>query len=161
MPEPRESRSERYLRFSQRSLAILLGLVLTMGALGLAITLRPEIGSRWMVQAGWMLPTAMVLALGALQQTMLRGERWRADAPEVRAIREDEWRQANMNRALRAALGVVLVAQVPLGLSLGQLPAMRAVMAMAVATSVLGMATLLALFLFFGREAGVEAGDGR
>jgi hypothetical protein len=156
MPEPRVSRSERYLRFSQRSMALVLCLVLTLGAVGLAMALRPEIGSRWMVQLGWMYPIAITIAFGVLQRTMLPGERWSPDAPEARVILHDEWRRANMDRALRGAFIVVLVVQVPLGLALAHLPTLRAVMAMAVATSVLGMATLLALFLFFGREAGDE-----
>jgi hypothetical protein len=155
MPEPRESRSERYLRFSQRSMVLVLCLVLTLGALGLAMALRPEVGSRWMVRAGWMLPIAIPLAFGVLQRT-LRGDRWRPDAPEARAILQDEWRRTNLDRALRVAFVVVLAAQVPLGLAVAHLPTVRAVMAMAVATSVLGMATFLALFLFFGREAGDE-----
>jgi hypothetical protein len=156
MPELQESRSERYLRFSQRSLVLALCLVLVIGTLALATALQPEIGSRWMVQAGWALPIAITIAIAVLQRTTLRGDRWRPDAPEAQAILQDEWRRTSMDRALRAAFIVVLVAQAPLGLSLAHLPALRAVMAMAVATSVLGITTLLALFLFFGREAGDE-----
>lgn len=148
-----ESRTERYLRFSQGSLAVALGLVLAIGALGLAAVLRPETGARWMVQAGWMLPAAIVIAVGALRRATLRSDRWRPEAAEAQAVLRDEWRQASLDRALRWAFVVVLLAQVPLALGLARLPALRAVLAMAVATSVLGLATLLALFLWFGRAA--------
>lgn len=152
MTDSAEARSERYVRFSQRSLLLVLVLVLALGALGLAAALRPELGARWMVQAGWMLPIAIVIAVGALQRTTLRGARWRPDAPEAQAVLRDEWRRASMDRALRVAFVVVLVAQVPLAVLLAPLPSLRAVLAMAVATSVLGLAAFLALFLFFGRE---------
>ncbi|HEU4699110.1 MAG TPA: hypothetical protein VFS40_08020 [Gemmatimonadales bacterium] len=153
MSAARESRSERYLRFSQGSLAIALCLVLGLGALGLALVLRPETGARWMGQAGWMLPCAVVIAVGALRRATLRGDRWHPASAEAQAVLQDEWRRASLDRALRWAFVVVLLAQVPLALGLARLPALRAVLAMAVATSVLGLATLLALFLCFARDA--------
>jgi len=54
--------------------------------------------------------------------------------------------------AMRVAFIVVLIAQIPIGLLVAHLPSLRAVMAMAISTLTLGMATLIALFLFFSRE---------
>ena len=150
MASPMVSRSERYLRFSRRSTTVLLLLVLAVGAMCVAMAFRPA-APHWSVA---MLPlwiVAIVLAAG-LQRT-LGGDRWDPRLPEVRAIVEDEWRRSNMDRARRVALVVVLGAQLPLGLLLAALPSLRAVMAMAAATITLGLATLLACFLYFDRDA--------
>jgi uncharacterized membrane protein len=87
----------------------------------------------------------------SLQRT-LGDDRWDPRTAEVRAILEDEWRQRNMNRARRVAFAVVLVVQLPLGLLLAALPPLQAVMAMAAVTITVGLATLLALFLYFDRD---------
>lgn len=149
--ESTDSRAERYLRFSRRGMIVVLVLVLVLGASCLAMALRPESASPKMVQAGSILFLAITLSLGVLQRT-LRGARWNPDVPEVRAIMQDEWRRASMDRAIRIALTVVLIAQVPIGLALSHLPTLRAVMAMATVTTMLGMATLIAFFLYFDRE---------
>lgn len=144
-----ESRSERYLRFSRRSMTVLLLLVLAMGSMCVAMAFRP-------VSTVW--PHAMVplwivsIALAVGLQRTLGGDRWDPRVPEVRAIVEDEWRRSNMERARRAAFVVVLASQLPLGLLLESLPTPRAVMAMAAATITLGLATLIALFLYFDRD---------
>jgi hypothetical protein len=57
-----------------------------------------------------------------------------------------------MDRAIRVAFFVILIAQIPIGLLVAPLPSLRAVMAMATTTLTLGMATFLALFLFFSRQ---------
>ena len=60
-----------------------------------------------------------------------------------------------MHRASRVALIVVLMAQYPLVLLFEfvmQLPPPRGAFAMAASTITLGLATLMALFLFFDRE---------
>jgi hypothetical protein len=149
MANPMETRSEKYLRFSRRSMTVTLLLVLTVGGVCLAMAIRPHapLWSRAM-PALWIV--AVVLAAG-LQRT-LGGERWDPRAPEARAIAEDEWRRSNMDRARRVAFVVVLGAQLPLGLLLALLPPFQAVMAMATATITLGLATLLALFLYFDRD---------
>lgn len=152
MRGPEETRAERYLRFSHGSMIASLVLVLALGGLCIAMAFRSDGGSWWMAQAGWVLVVAISVGLVVLQKTTLRGERWNPAAPEARAILQDEWRRTNMDRAMRAALVVVLVAQLPLGLLLARLPSLHAVMAMAASTATLGLATLIALFLFFSRE---------
>ena len=68
------------------------------------------------------------------------------------AIFGDEWRRANVARATRASLIIVLILQFPIAVLLRSLPTMRAVMAMAASTVTLGAALFVALFLFLDRE---------
>lgn len=144
-----ETRSEKYLRFSRRSMVVTLLIVLAVGGVCVVMAIRPfaPVWSR-ATPALWIV--AVVLIAG-LQRT-LGGDRWNPRAPEARAIVEDEWRRANMDRARRVAFATVLGAQVPLGLVLASLPSLQAVMAMAAATITLGLATLIALFLYFDRD---------
>jgi len=155
MTEPTDNPSESLVRFSRRSMNTMLVIVLVLGATTLAMTLWAEgAASRFMSQAAWVVPVAIVILAAALRAT-LRGRRWDPRSPEAKAILNDELRQTSLNRASRAALIVVLVAQLPLGLLFGmlaQLSATRTALAMAEATITLGMATLISLFLFFDRE---------
>ena len=154
MTSSTEPRSEKYLRFSRRSMTVLLLLVIAVGGVCLAMAIRPP-SSTWSraVPALWIVAVVIALSL----QRILGGERWDPRVPEVHAIVEDEWRQRNMDRARRIAFAVVLGAQVPLGLVLSGFPPLRAVMAMATATITLGLATMLALFLYFDRDT-LDAG---
>lgn len=147
------SRAERYLRFTRGSMVLTLVVILVLGAWCLAMAFAADGGAPWGSRLGWILPIGMPIAFGILQRTTLRGERWDPKAPEARVILRDEWRRANMDRAMRVALIVVLVAQVPLGLAFTQIPTLRALMAMAAATTTLGMATVIACFLYFDRDA--------
>jgi FtsH-binding integral membrane protein len=155
MTELTDNSSESLVRFSRRSMGTMLVIALVFGATALAMTLWPEgAASRFMAQASWVVPIAIVILVVALRAT-LRGRRWDPRSPETKAILNDELRQTSLNRSSRAALIVVLVAQLPLGLLFGmlaQLPATTAALAMAEATITLGMATLISLFLFFDRE---------
>lgn len=132
----------------------LLVIVIVLGATVVALTLSPEGAvSRSTARGFWLIPVSIVIFVAL--QTSLRGRRWTPDAPEVKAIMQDEWRQTNMARASRAALIVVLVAQWPLGLLFGfllLLPPPRCASAMAASSITLGLATLIALFLLFDRE---------
>ena len=155
MTEPTDNSSESLVRFSRLSMSTLLVIVLVLGATTLAMTLWAEsAASRFMAQASWVFPVATVI-LGIALRATLRGRRFDPRSPEAKAILNDELRQVSLNRASRAALIVVLIAQLPLGLLLGmlaQLPAARTALAMAEATITLGMATFISLFLFFDRE---------
>jgi len=149
VPSPSEARSEKYLRFSRRSMVVTLLLVIAVGAFCVAMAIRPH-APMWSRAIPTLWIVAFVLAAG-LQRT-LGSERWNLRVPEVRAIVDDEWRRSNMDRARRIAFVVVLGTQVPLGLLLAWLPPLQAVMAMAAATITLGMATLITLFLYFDRD---------
>jgi hypothetical protein len=144
-------RAERYLRYSRHGMVVILVLVIAVGAAFLAVALNPDgVVARWMPRLALSVPIGIALIASALQWT-LRGDRWDPASAEARAVLEDEWRQVNLARAARWALGAVLAAQVPLALWLGALPAPRGVLAQAVATMTLGMAALLGLYLFFQR----------
>lgn len=155
MTEPSDNPSESLVLFSRRSMSTLLGIVLVLGAAALAMTLWADgAAPRFMAQGSWVVPVAIVL-LGVALRATLRGRRFDSRSPEAKAILNDELRQSSLSRASRAALTVVLIAQLPLGLLFGmlaQLPAARTALAMAEATITLGMATLISLFLFFDRE---------
>ena len=149
MNRPTETRSEKYLRFSRRSMLVTLAFVLVAGAASVAMAISPE-APAWPAARRPLQLLVIVLALWVFRT--LGGERWDPKAPEARAIAADEWRRSNMDRARRAALAVVLAAQLPLALVLTFLPPSQAVMAMAATTITLGLATTLALFLYFDRE---------
>lgn len=149
-----ETRSERYLRFSQRRLLVTLIFVLAIGGGVVATAIWPT--------APGLLDARRPLQLLVIVFTLwlfrsLGDDRWDSRRPEARAIVEDEWRRSNMDRARRVAFAVVLVAQLPLGLMLASLPPARALMAMGGATITLGLATMLARFLYLDRDTA----DGR
>jgi hypothetical protein len=149
-----DSPSESLVRFTRRSMTALLGVVLFLGATTLAMTLWPDgLASAFMARASVVLPIAIVILVVSLRAT-LGGRRWDPRTPEARAVLDDELRQASLYRASRAALIVVLIAQLPLGLLFGmvaQLPPARAALGMAEATMTLGLATAISLFLHFDR----------
>jgi len=156
MTEPTDNPSESFVRFSRRSMSTLLVMVLILGMVTLAMTFWPDAtASRWVEHAPWLFPVGTVVLFAALRFTLFKGQRWDQRSPEAQAVLNDELRQASLSRASRTALLVVLVAQLPLFLLFGvlaDLPAMRATLAMVESTVMLGMATFIALFLFFDRE---------
>ena len=129
---------------------MLIAIVLVVAATLVAHVLRPgTLLADWPSKVPWLFP----IAVAGVFLLLNRGKRpLRPDHPDVRAMPGDEFRQANLARAQRLALIVVLVAQVPLGLLLSGPSAAAAVMAMALTTITLGMVTMIASFLFFDRE---------
>jgi len=127
-------------------------ITLVVGGLCLTMALRPGDTPRWMTSLVALLPTAIAIGVVTLQRTTLRGDRWDPKSPEVQGVLQDEWRRVSMDRAIRVAFFVILIAQIPIGLLVAPLPSLRAVMAMATTTLTLGMATFLGLFLFFSRQ---------
>lgn len=142
-------------RFSRRSMIALLFIVSVLGGTALALILSPEgaVG-RSAARGMWLIPVAIVIVVAALQSS-LRGRRWDPKSPDVKTVMDDELRRANMDRASRISLIVVVAAQWPLAMTigiLGGLPPIRTAMAMAAASITLGMLTVISLFLFFERE---------
>jgi uncharacterized membrane protein len=153
MIAPTEHPSELFLRFNQRSMAGLLVIVLLLGGSGLSLMLSPS-HEVFRVASRVALAVVAIVLMVALPMSIWR-RRWAADSPEVKVVVGDEWRRTNMDRASRAAFIVVLSVQYPLVLIFGffmRLPAPRGAMAMMASTVTLGLATLLALFLYFDRE---------
>lgn len=154
MTNPVQDRSELYLRFTRQSMIALLFVVVVLGGTALSLILSPAGAIRrsenllW-----WLLPIAIALSVAV--PVSIRRRRWAPDAPEVRAVMQDEWQRTIIDRATRAALIVVLSVQWPLAMILGfwmQLHPPRLAAAMAWSTITLGVATFLTLCLLFDRE---------
>jgi hypothetical protein len=145
---------EHFARFSRRSMFALLAVVLLTGGTGIALAFSPQGAvARSVARGAWFIPVAITMFIAV--QCSMRGRRWSPDAPEVKAIMQDEWRRTNMDRAARLALIIVLLGQWPLALIVGflfELPPPRTAMAMAASVTTLGLATMITLFLFFDRE---------
>lgn len=143
---------ELYLRFHRRSLMALLILILAVGGFLIASVLRPDAAPlRWTARAPFFFPMLLILGIG-VQQTWMRKHRIALDSAEFKALIGDEWRQRSMDRATRGALIVTLIAQAPLPLAFLHLSSVRALCGAAMATVTIGLATQIALFLFFDRE---------
>ncbi|MDP9192278.1 MAG: hypothetical protein M3P06_11320 [Acidobacteriota bacterium] len=156
MTQPTEDRSELYLRFSRRGMTLLLIVIVALGAVALAMALRPDSAiAQALEKAPWFFPIATIIGVAAVQ-TSLRKNRWDPKSPEVQAIMNDEWRRTNLDRAMKIAFIVILVVQLPLGWLFGvmfaQLSVLRAVLGMAVSTITLGMTTFVATFLILDRD---------
>ncbi len=144
--------AELFLRFHRRSMITILVLVVAAGAFMVASALWPDAAPlRWVERAPWFFPLFIITGV-AVQQTSMRRYGIALDSPEYKALMSDEWRRQAMARATKGALIVVLVAQLVLPLLFVSLPTLRAVWGMAAATITLGLATQVALFLFFDRE---------
>jgi FtsH-binding integral membrane protein len=152
MSNPNADETELLLRVNRRSLAILLAVILIIGAAFISAVLQPDgLPARIITHMPWMLP-ALLAGAALILQIPLKGKRWTPQAPEVRAVLDDEFRRTNLGRAQRTALVVVLLVQFPLGLLLMRLPAAHVAMVMAGATITIGLAVAIAAFLFFDRE---------
>jgi FtsH-binding integral membrane protein len=146
-PEPT---IEALARVSRRGLYVVLFMIVALGGTAIAMAVEPEsMFARWPGVMPWLIPMFTIFAVVTFRVRGGRG--WNPASPEVKAVLEDEFRQANLARAQRATLIVVLAAQIPLALLFASLPESRSVMALAVSTITLGMATLITLFLIFDR----------
>lgn len=140
------------LRASRRAMFIVLLMIIALGGTVLGRAVWPDsVLATWPVRAPWLLPVLVVIAVG-VGRLLTGGRPWDPNSPEVKQIQRDEFRRMNLSRAQRAALIVVLVFQIPLGLLFAHLPAMRAVMAMGTTTIMLGLIVFIALFLFFDKD---------
>lgn len=162
MTEPLQNRTELILRLTRRSALVVLLLVVSLGLMSLAMAVRPDGAvSRLLERAPWVIPIGIVFAVTALG-TSQRKYRFNPDSEEAKAVMNDELRRMSMDRARFVAFLAVLIAQVPIALLLSQsprglgftadLPAFRAVMAMAISTITLGMTVFIVSFLLFDRE---------
>jgi hypothetical protein len=142
-------REELLLRTSRRSLMIVLAMVLLAAATLIAHVLRPgTLLADWASKAPWLIPVGIVFV--TLNAPI--GRRIRPDAPEVKAMLADEFRQANLARAQRLSLIFVVIAQIPLAILLSGLASGAAVTVMGVASVTVAMTTLITSFLYFDRE---------
>lgn len=145
-------RIEMLLRVNRRALAVVLLLIVFLGATAMAMALWPDTWlGEWPLRFPLLFPIAVLLAFSCLR--FLRGGRdFRADAAEVKVVLNDDFRRANLLRAQRIALVLILIAQVPLGLLFMRVETPRAVIGMGGTTIALGVSAVILLFLFFDRE---------
>ena len=145
-------RVEMLLRMNRRALAVLSLLIVFLGATAMAMALWPDTWlGEWPLRFPLLFPIAVLLALSCLR--FLGGGRdFRADAAEVKVVLNDDFRRANLLRAQRIALVLILMAQVPLGLLFMRVQTTRAVIGMGGTTIALGVSAVILLFLFFDRE---------
>jgi hypothetical protein len=144
-------RVEMLLRVNRRALAVILLLIVFLGATAMAIAIWPDTWlGEWPLRFPLLFPIAVLLASFCLR--FLGGGRdFRADAAEVKVVLNDDFRRANLLRAQRIALVLILIAQVPLGLLFMRVQSTRAVIGMGGATIALGLSAVILLFLFFDR----------
>ena len=148
------NQTDLILRLARRNLFIVLILILLICGTLLGNVFRPDAAfSRWPSTMPWLLPVAISIIFAAT--SMGRG-RLNPKSAELQAVLGDEWRQVNLTRAMRIAFFVVLIAQVPQAFLFLQLPVLRAVMGMAVATITEAMTSFITLFLIFDREQSHE-----
>ena len=142
-------RTELLLRASRRSLLVLLALILIISATIIAHVVRPgSLLADWASRAPWLLPLAIATIFAIVIAPMRRASR----DTEMKALRDDEFRHANLARAQRAALVAAVVAQIPLAICVAGLTATAAVTTMGVGTVTVVMATLITSFLYFERD---------
>lgn len=144
-------RTELVLRASRRALWIVLGLILLTAATLIAHVLRPgSLLADWASRTPWLIPFGIVVLAAVISGS--RGRPFRPGDPAMKTLLADEFRQANLARAQRVALVVVLVAQVPMPLLVAELATVPAVTVMSVATVTLGVTALILSFLLFDRD---------
>jgi hypothetical protein len=132
-------------RYSRRSLWTLLFLLIAIGA-GAALSLAYPAVSR----LSMLIPLMFVIAAAALRSSA-KGADVNPSSPGMKAILNDELRQASMHRAFRNAFLAVLIAQ-PLLAFLPELVAIdRPAPLMAVVTIWIGMIVMVASVLYHDR----------
>ena len=145
-------RVEMLLRVNRRALAVLLLLIVFLGATAVAMASWPDTWlGQWPLRFPLLFPIAVLLAFFCLR-FFGGGRNFRPDAAEVKVVLNDDFRRANLLRAQRIALVLILSAQVPLGLLFMRVPTTRAVIGMGGTTIALGVSAVILLFLFFDRE---------
>jgi hypothetical protein len=132
-------------RYSRRSLWTLLFLLIAAG-LGVALsTFVPAVGS-----LSIMFPLVVVFVAAALRASA-KGADVNPSSPGMKAILNDELRQASMHRAFRNAFLAVLIVQ-PLLAFLPELVAIyRPAPVMAIATIWIGMVAMVGSLLYYDR----------
>jgi hypothetical protein len=146
-------RTEQFLRFSRTSLIVTLVVVLLLAGAALSLMLLPQGAGRVRVEMlGWWLTPVAIAGLLAVGIS-LRRRKWHAEAPEVRAVLNDEWRRVSLDLAIRWTLVAVLIAQFPFAwfLHLAFDMPLNVVMAMGTLTILFGLTVLITRFLYLDR----------
>jgi DMSO reductase anchor subunit len=137
------SQTDALIRLSRRSLWTAFFLIALLGGSGMLQLLAP--GSQAAQQLAMLLPVFIVIAVVGLRRVA------RPDAAAMRAVRDDELRQAALGRAYRGALFAVVILQPLLAVGLTSASVPNAVALMAAATALVGALVFLGSFLYFDR----------
>ncbi len=151
MATDQTSTTDVLLKYSRRSLWVLLGSLTILAGAALVSNFFPDSAGAAMAQRVFTLfPIAIVIALGALRGT-LGGVAADPGKGAMKALLSDEWRLQCLNRAYRNALFAVLLAQALLALLLTVFTVASPVATMASATAFIGVATVLVSMLVYDR----------
>ncbi len=139
------------VRYSRWSLYFALALLLALGAYAVLIHVYPDSAAAAMAhRLAILLPVPMVIALAALRST-LHGVRAHPREAAMKAVLNDELRTQSLNRAYRNGLVAVLVVQPLLVFVLSSQTLSFPLLAMACATLLIGVATVLCSLLAYDR----------
>lgn len=158
-------RTDIFIRYIRGTLYLALGFLGIFSVSLVAMAFDPD--GTWAPRVALLyapfpfMPLLIIFGVG-LNARQLKGLRFRKDDPAVRAVLNDEQRLHALNKAFRAALIAVLVAQFPLALLFLRHPMTKlattpqpvtlAPVFMGAFSLVLGVAALLGCFLYFDRE---------
>lgn len=137
---------DKLIALSRRQLWVALGTVLVLASAAVGLLAFP--GAAAPARLFSLLPIAIALAVAALKTG---GGRGAPTSAELRALVDDELRQASQHRASRNGFLAVLAAQAVLVPALAWLPTPHPVALMAVLTIATGLATFLASLLYHDR----------
>jgi hypothetical protein len=143
---------ERVVRASRRQLALALVLIVIYGGASLVMLTVPDSGAAQLARKLWtMLPVVVsIVAAGSLYLSS-RGASMKPSNPALKAIRNDELRQASQHRAYRNGFFVLLVAQPVMAVLLATYPVHSPLAVMAAAGALLGATAFLASLLYYDR----------
>ncbi|MGZ3182156.1 MAG: hypothetical protein ACXU8N_06930 [Telluria sp.] len=139
--------TEQLVRRARRSLWFVLLVLLLLGAYAIALNFFPGSDAAHAAdRVAPLLPIVIVIGIAALS-----ARKGAADAQALRVLLADELRQYALQRAQRNGLFAVLVAQPLLVALFGTISPASPLVMMAVATTVIALATVLASVLFYDR----------
>jgi hypothetical protein len=143
--------SDVLVTYSRRGLWVALTLLLALGAYALLINVSPNGEAAALANRLFgMFPIAIVICLAAMRSA-LKGVSSDPRSGAMKAMLNDELRQQSLRLSYRNGLAAVLLAQPLLALLLAWTPLAYPVALMASATTLLGVATVLASLLVYDR----------
>jgi hypothetical protein len=142
---------EHLVHVSRRSLWAALGLILLCGGPGLVLLVLPDTQAARMAKTLMMILPLLIVFAGAGLRMTAKGASMNPSNPGLKAIRNDELRQASLHCAYRNGFFALLMAQPLLAVLLTAMPGAYPVAVMAGAGSLAGAVVFLATLLYYDR----------
>jgi hypothetical protein len=144
---------ENLVHVSRRGLWAAFVIIVVFGAAGLVLLCaRDTPAARMATGLMTMLPLAIAVALGGMaMKAKAKGVSMSPSNPALRAIRNDELRQASLHKAWRNGFLALLVAQPLMSVLLTALPAAYPMAVMGLAACLTGATVFLASLLYYDR----------